>query len=72
MAAGHLVQHGDFLDQPQRIVKRQQIDQRTEPDAARPLRRCAEKQRRRRRHAERRGMVFGEVIAEKPGIVGHL
>ena len=36
-AAAEMIQHADFFGEPQRMMRRQHIDQRAEPDAARAL-----------------------------------
>ena len=33
-----MIEHADFLGEPQRMMRRQHIDQRAEADALRPLR----------------------------------
>ena len=37
-AVAHLIEHADFFDQPDRMIERQQIDQRPEPQRLRALR----------------------------------
>ena len=65
----HLVEHADFVDQPQRVVERQQIDHRAEFEVLRALRDGGEKDARRRRVAERRVVVLREVIGVEPGAI---
>src|SRR6476619_1794982 len=62
-----LIQHADFLDQTQRMVERQRVDQRAEAEPSRTLRDRREIDARRRRHAERREMVLGDVVAVEAG-----
>ena len=40
--AAHLVEHADFLDQAQRMIERQQINQRAEAQSFGALRQCGE------------------------------
>ena len=63
--AGELVEHADFLEQPHRMVQRQEVDQRAELDRRGMLRGGGEEHRRRRGHAQFGGVVFGQVIAVK-------
>ena len=69
-AAADLIEHADFLHEPQRIVKRQQIDQRPHMDSPGACGDRGEKNAGRRREAERRRVMFGDVVAEKTGGVG--
>ena len=64
-SAAHLIEHADFLDQPQRMIERQQIDHRAEAEPGGALRQCRKENAGRRRAAERRAMMFGEVIGVK-------
>ena len=66
-SAREVVQHADFLDEPQGVVEGQQVDERPQTDAPGALRRRGEEQRRGWRHAEGRGVVLGEVIAGEAG-----
>ncbi len=68
-AAAHLIEHADFLDQPQRVVQRHRPDQRAEPKPAGALRDRRQEHARRRRHAERRRMMLGEMVGVEPGTV---
>ena len=68
-AAAHLIEHAHFLDQPQRMIERQKINQRAEAQAAGALRGGGEEQAGRCRGTERRRMMLGEVIAVEPGAV---
>ena len=67
--AAHLVEHADFVDQPQRMIERQQIDHRPEPQLPGPLGHGGEKHARRRRVAERRVVVLGQMVAIEPGAI---
>src|ERR1700709_1271486 len=66
-AAAQMIEHADFFGQPQRMVRRQHIDQRTETQAFGPLRDCCEKDARRRRQVERRRMVLAHMVGAKSG-----
>src|SRR5262249_49710756 len=69
--AAQLVEHADFLDQPQRVVERHWPDQRTKPKPRRALRHGGKEHARRGRHPERRRMVLGKMIGvESRAIVG--
>ena len=65
----HVIKHADLLDETQRIVERQDIDQWAKPDVARPLGDSSEENTRRRRHPERGRVVLGDVIAEEAGAI---
>src|SRR5262249_18759000 len=67
--AAQLVEHADFLDQPQRVVERHRPDQRTKPKPRRALRHGGKEHARRGRHPERRRMVLGEMISVEPGAI---
>src|SRR5215471_9962643 len=70
-SAAQLVEHADFLDQPQRVVERHRPDQRTEPKLCRALRHGGKEHARRGRHAERRRVVLGEMVRVEPrAIIG--
>jgi hypothetical protein len=60
-----VIKHADLAQQPERRVERQQEDERPQADAPRPLRRRRQEHRGRRRHAERGGVMLGQVIAEE-------
>ena len=62
--AAHLVEHADFLDQAQRMIERQRVDQRP-AEPPRTLRDCGEENAGRGCHAERRRVVLGHVIGVK-------
>src|SRR6516164_3058891 len=61
--AAHLVEHADFLDQPQRMIERQEIDEGAEAQRLGALCHGREEQPGRGGAAERRRMMLGEVIA---------
>jgi hypothetical protein len=61
-AAAHLIEHADLVDQPQRVVKVDRVDQRPEAQRLGALSHGGEEYAGRRRHAERRRMVLGDVI----------
>ena len=67
--AAQLVEHADFLDQPQRVMERHRPDQWTEAKPRRALRHRGEEHARRGRHAERRRVVLGEMISVEPGAI---
>ena len=54
------------------MVERQQVDQRPELQPARALRQCREDYARRGREAERRAVMFGDVVTMKTAAVVHL
>ena len=62
-AAAEMVEHADFFVKPQRVIQRQHIKQRPKPDFAGALDGGGQKNARARGHAERRRMVFGQMIA---------
>src|SRR5262249_31433413 len=66
-AAADLVEHADFLDQPQRVIERERVDQRPEPQAPGALRHGCQINARGGRHAERGEVMLGDVIGVKPG-----
>src|SRR6516164_5048365 len=68
-ATAHLVEHADLFDQAQRVVKRQQIDHRSKAQMPSSLSHCGQKDTRRRRIAERRRVMLGQMIAVEPGAV---
>ncbi len=68
-AAAHLIEHADFLDHAKRVIKRQRVDHRSEPQPLGALRHRRQEHARRRRHAERCPMVLGDVIGVKAGAV---
>jgi hypothetical protein len=54
----------DFFIDPQRVIERQHVDQRSQPEALRALDRRSNENARARRHAERRRVVLRQVIRE--------
>ena len=68
-AAAQLIDHADLFDQAERMIERQQIDQRPEAQFRRALRQRCEDQRRRGGGAERRRVMFGDVIAVEAGAI---
>src|SRR6516162_3289847 len=71
-AAAEVIEHAQLLQQPQRMVERQQIEQRAEADAPRFTRGGGQKYARRRRHRQRRRVMLGEMIAVEAGGLGRL
>ena len=68
-ALAQVIQHADFFGEPQRMVRRQHVDQRTEPQALGALRDRCEEDARRRRQVERRRMVLAHVVGAKSGAI---
>ena len=68
-STAHLVEHADFFDQPQRMMQRHRPHQRAEAQSARTLRYGRQENARRRRHAERRRVMLGEMIGVEAGAV---
>src|SRR2546423_1441217 len=64
-ATAQMIQHADFFGEPQRMMRRQHIDQRAEPDTRGALRDRCEKHARRRRQIERRRMMLAHVPSAK-------
>ena len=67
-----MVENANLLDQAQRRIERQQIDQGPEPHALGRARHRAEIDPRHRHHVERRGVMLGHVQAIDAGVVGGL
>src|SRR6516225_2099582 len=61
--AADLIEHADFLDQAQRMIERQEVDEGAEAQRLGALRHGREEQPGRGGAAERRRMMLGEVIA---------
>ena len=61
-AAAERVQHADLLGEPHRVVQRERVDERAEAQPRRALRDGRQEHARRRRQAERRPVVLGEVV----------
>src|SRR5215471_11298536 len=69
-AAAQMIQHADLLGEPQRVMHRQHIDQRSEAQAFGSLRDGGEKDARRWRQVERSRMMLAHVIgAESRAVV---
>src|SRR5262249_50343584 len=64
--AAHLIEHADFLDQAQRMIERQEIDEGAEAQRLGALRHGREEQPGRGGAAERRRMMLGEGMAFDP------
>src|SRR5262249_52158880 len=65
-----MIEHADLFDQPERIVERQAVHARPQPDAPRSLGGGREEDAGNRRQAERRGVVLGQMIGGEPrGVV---
>ena len=71
-AVAQMIEHANFLDHPQRRIKRQQIDQRTEPHPFGGPSNRAEIDARRRHHVERAGVMLGDMQAIDAGLIGCL
>jgi hypothetical protein len=66
-----LVEHADFLREPQRVIERQRVDHGAEAKVLRAHRDGGEKHIGRWRHAKRGAVVFGQVIGvETRAIIG--
>ena len=70
--AGELVGHAHVLDDPYRVMKRQQLHHRAKPDLRRDLRGRRDEQLLVGRHAQLGAMVLGQVEAREPGVLGEL
>jgi hypothetical protein len=68
-STAHLVQHADLIDQPQRMIQRQRVDQRAEAQALRALRDGGQIHAGRGCQAQRRRVMLGHVIAVEAGLV---
>ena len=67
-----VVEDANLLDQPQRRIKWQEINQRAEPHALGRARHRAEINPRHRDHVERRGVMLRHVQTIDAGLVGSL
>jgi len=67
-----VVEDANLLDQPQRRIERQEINQRAEPHALGRARHGTEIDPRHRDHVERRGVMLRHVQAIDAGLVGGL
>src|SRR3979411_1718903 len=65
-----MVEQADLLDQPQRRIERQEVDQGAEPHAFGGARERPQIDARHRHHVERRGVVLGDVQAVDAGRLG--
>ena len=68
--SAQVVEHADLLDQPERVVERQDRHQRAEPKLTGMASGGGEEDARRGRHAERSLMMLGQVVAVEPERVG--
>ena len=57
-----MIEHADFLDHPQRMIERQGENHRPEAQPLGALRDRRQENAGRRRHAERRPVVFGKMV----------
>ena len=69
-AVAQVIEHADFLDQAQRRIERQEIDQRPQPHARGRARDRAQIDARHRHHVERGGMMLRHVQAIDAGRLG--
>src|SRR5215510_12522068 len=61
-STAHLIKHTDFLDQPNRMVKRQRVDQGAETKSLRALPHGSQEYAGRRCHPEGRRVMLGNMI----------
>ena len=71
-AVAEVVEHADLFREPQRMMHGEHIDERSKPNAPRPLRDRREEHAGRGRHAEGRRMVLAHVIGAEAGAVVEL
>ena len=71
-ALAQMIQHADFFGKPQRMMRRQHVDQRAEPQAFGTLRHRRQKHAGRWRQIERRRMVLAHVVGAEPGAIVEL
>ena len=64
-AMAQMIEHTDFFGEPQRMMRRQHIDQRAEADAFGALGDSGKEHARRRRQIERRRVMLAHVIGAK-------
>src|SRR5262249_21387016 len=64
-AVAELIEHADLTYEPQGIVEREKINQRSQMDLPGTLRCCGQEDSRRWGHSERRRMMLGDVVAVK-------
>ena len=67
-----LIDHAHVFDDPDRVVHRQQLDHRPEPDLPGHLRRGADEHLLARRHAQVAAVVLRQVVAGEAGLISHL
>jgi hypothetical protein len=68
-AVAQLVEHTDLIDQPKWVVERQEVNHRAKFEPFGALRDRRKKHARRRRVAQRRVVMLGEVVGVKPEAV---
>ncbi len=68
-APGELIEHAHLLDEPERVVERQAVHARPEPDAPGALGGRGQEDPGHRSQAERRRMVLGQVVGVEAGRV---
>ena len=68
-AVAEVVEHADLLDEPQRVIQRQAVDERAEAQRRRALGRGGEEDARRRPVPERRAVVLGQVVGVEAGLL---
>ena len=71
-ALAQMIQHADFFGEPQRMMRRQHVDQRAEAQALGALRHRGQEHARRRRQIERRRMMLAHVIGAESGAIVEL
>ena len=71
-ARGQVVQHADLLDQPHRVIQRQDVHHGADPQSRRRLRQRRQEHVRRRRHIQRGEVVLGNVVADEAQLLGFL
>jgi len=71
-AVAEMIENANLLDQPQRRVQREEINQRTEPHARGRARHRAEIDAGHRHHVEGRRVMLRHVQAVDAGIIGGL
>jgi hypothetical protein len=64
-----MVEHHHFFGDAERVVHRGDVEQRAEAQPLGPLRHRGEEHAGRGRHAERRRMMFGDMIGAKAGAI---
>ncbi len=69
-ASAQVIEDADFLDQSQWRIERQEINERAKVHAPGSACDGAEPNSRHRNSVERRGVMFGDVVAIKAGLIG--